>query len=173
MVGCIAKKQKVERYGRLSEGRTGCNHAWHNVYMPLIVFDCKGTAVEAGGKHVKEQYEEWIAADPFRGGVRVLINRATGLGAVGAVRFGRRSSGHHRTGQGDDRRMTVRVFALKVDQRATILSANPTRPRGCQCRSARSSVQGGFSDHHNLSNHRQASKESGSGRCSLCATRMV
>jgi hypothetical protein len=51
--------------------------------MPLIIFDCKGipatrrerieTAVEAGGRHVKEQYEGWIAADPFRGGVRVVI----------------------------------------------------------------------------------------------------
>jgi hypothetical protein len=51
-------------------------------YMPLI-FDCKGipatrrerieAAVEAGGKHVAESYERWIAADPFRGGVRVPI----------------------------------------------------------------------------------------------------
>ena len=51
--------------------------------MPLIVFDCKGitatrreriqAAVEAGGRHVKEQYEGWIAADPFRGEVRVII----------------------------------------------------------------------------------------------------
>ena len=51
--------------------------------MPLIIFTCKGipatrrerieTAVEAGGRHVKEQYEGWIAADPFRGGVRVVI----------------------------------------------------------------------------------------------------
>jgi hypothetical protein len=51
--------------------------------MPLIVFDCKGipatrgerieTAVGGGGRHVKEQYEGWIAADPFRGGVRVVI----------------------------------------------------------------------------------------------------
>jgi hypothetical protein len=48
--------------------------------MSLLVFDCKGipatrrerieAAVEAGGKHVKEQYEGWIAADPFRGGVQ-------------------------------------------------------------------------------------------------------
>ena len=56
--------------------------------MPLIVFDCKGipatrrerieTAVETGGRHVKEQYEGWIAADPFRGGVRVVISRPQG-----------------------------------------------------------------------------------------------
>jgi hypothetical protein len=57
--------------------------------MPLIVFDCKGipatrrepieTAVEAGGRHVKEQYEGWIAADPFRGGVRVVITGPQGF----------------------------------------------------------------------------------------------
>jgi hypothetical protein len=56
--------------------------------MPLIVLDCKGipatrrerieTAVEAGGRHVNEQYEGWIAADPFRGGVRVVITGAAG-----------------------------------------------------------------------------------------------
>ena len=52
-------------------------------FMPLTVFDCKGisatqrerieAAVEAGGTHVAQPYESWIAADPFRGGVRVLI----------------------------------------------------------------------------------------------------
>ena len=57
--------------------------------MPLIVFDCKGipatrrdrieAAVEAGGRHVKEQYEGWIAADSFRGGVRVLITGPEGF----------------------------------------------------------------------------------------------
>ena len=57
--------------------------------MPLLVFDCKGipatrrerieTAVEAGGRHVKEQYEGWIAADPFRGGVRVVITGPQGF----------------------------------------------------------------------------------------------
>ena len=57
--------------------------------MSLIVFDCKGipatrrerieAAVEAGGRHVKEQYEGWIAADPFRGGVRVLITGPQGF----------------------------------------------------------------------------------------------
>jgi hypothetical protein len=51
--------------------------------MPLTVFDCTGisairrerieAAVEAAGKHVAQPYEGWIAADPFRGGVRVLI----------------------------------------------------------------------------------------------------
>jgi hypothetical protein len=56
--------------------------------MPLIVFHYKGipatrrerieTAVEAGGRHVKEQYEGWIAADPF-GGVRVVITGPQGF----------------------------------------------------------------------------------------------
>ena len=57
--------------------------------MPLLVFDCKGipatrrerieTAVEAGGRHVKEQCEGWIASDPFRGGVRVVITGPQGF----------------------------------------------------------------------------------------------
>ena len=57
--------------------------------MPLIVFDCKGipatrrerieAAVEAGCKHVKEPYEGWIAADPFRDGVRVVITGPQGF----------------------------------------------------------------------------------------------
>jgi hypothetical protein len=51
--------------------------------VPLIVFETKGipatrrerieAAVEAGGRHIREPYEAWIAADPFRGGGRVLI----------------------------------------------------------------------------------------------------
>ena len=57
--------------------------------MPLTVFDCRGisatrrerieAAVEAGGKHVAQPYEGWIAADPFRGGVRVLITGPQGF----------------------------------------------------------------------------------------------
>ena len=57
--------------------------------MPLLVFDCKGipatrreriqVAVEAGGRHANEQYEGWIAADPFRGGVRVVITGPQGF----------------------------------------------------------------------------------------------
>jgi hypothetical protein len=60
--------------------------------MPLTIFDCKGipatrrerieAAVEAGGKHVAESYEGWIAADPFRGGVRVLITGPQGFERV-------------------------------------------------------------------------------------------
>jgi hypothetical protein len=51
--------------------------------MPLTVFDCRGipatrregieSAVETAGKSHAEPYEAWISADPFRGGVRVLI----------------------------------------------------------------------------------------------------
>jgi hypothetical protein len=51
--------------------------------MPLTVFDCKGiaatrrkrieAAVEAAGQHLAQPYEGWIAADPFRSGIRVLI----------------------------------------------------------------------------------------------------
>src|ERR1035441_2656730 len=57
--------------------------------MPLTIFDCKGisatrrqrieAAVEAGGKHVAQPYEGWIAADPFGGGVRVLITGPQGF----------------------------------------------------------------------------------------------
>ena len=57
--------------------------------MPLTVFDCKGisttrrerieAAVEAAGKHVAQSYEAWIAADPFHGGVRILITGPEGF----------------------------------------------------------------------------------------------
>jgi hypothetical protein len=35
------------------------------------------TAVVAGGKHVSAPHEAWIAADPFKGGFRVLITGRT------------------------------------------------------------------------------------------------
>ena len=57
--------------------------------MPLTVFDTKGipanrrerieTAVEAGGRHVAGPHEAWIAADPFRGGFKVLITGPHGF----------------------------------------------------------------------------------------------
>ena len=57
--------------------------------MPLTVFDIKGvpghrrerieTAVVAGGKHVSAPHEAWIATDPFKGGVRVLITGPRGF----------------------------------------------------------------------------------------------
>ncbi|MEO8593062.1 MAG: hypothetical protein ABI759_07060 [Candidatus Solibacter sp.] len=44
--------------------------------MPLTIFDVRGgrgnrrerieTAVVAGAKHLRDPYEGWIAADPFR-----------------------------------------------------------------------------------------------------------
>ena len=75
--------------------------------MPLIVFDCKGipatlaiglkAAVEAGGRHMKEQYEGWIAADPFRGGVRVVITRLQGV--TGPLRHLVQSAGQNLVGK--------------------------------------------------------------------------
>jgi hypothetical protein len=57
--------------------------------MALVVFDIKGVpaprrehieaAVESGGKLVAEAYEAWIAADPFRGGFKVLITGPHGF----------------------------------------------------------------------------------------------
>ena len=57
--------------------------------VPLLIFNTKGVpatrrerieaAVEAGGKHMKESYEAWIATDPFRRGVRVVITGPQGF----------------------------------------------------------------------------------------------
>ena len=57
--------------------------------MPITVFDVKGVpghrrerieaAVVAGGKHVSVSYEAWIAADPFKGGFRLLITGPHGF----------------------------------------------------------------------------------------------
>ena len=57
--------------------------------MPLTVFGIKGisgvrrerieAAVIAGGKHAAGPHEAWIAADPIRGGVKVLITGPRGL----------------------------------------------------------------------------------------------
>jgi hypothetical protein len=57
--------------------------------MPLTVFDCKGIpatrrariegAVEAAGRNLSEPHEAWIAAEPLRGGVRVLITGPQGF----------------------------------------------------------------------------------------------
>lgn len=57
--------------------------------MPLTVFDIKGipgnrrerieAAVVAGGKRASGPYEAWIAADPFRGGFKVLITGPHGF----------------------------------------------------------------------------------------------
>ena len=60
--------------------------------MPLTVFNAVGVpanrreqiecAVEAGGKHMSVSYEAWIAVDPFRGGMRVLITGPQGFERV-------------------------------------------------------------------------------------------
>ena len=57
--------------------------------VPLTVFNCKGVpatrretieaAVVAGGKHTVALHEAWIAADPFLGGMRVLITGPNGF----------------------------------------------------------------------------------------------
>jgi hypothetical protein len=57
--------------------------------MPITVFDIKGlpshrrerieAAVVAGGKHTKAPHEAWIAADPFKGGFRVLMTGPHGF----------------------------------------------------------------------------------------------
>jgi hypothetical protein len=57
--------------------------------MPLTVLDCKGipvtqrerieAAVEAAGRHLTRPFEAWIAADPLRGSVRVLITGPQGF----------------------------------------------------------------------------------------------
>jgi hypothetical protein len=57
--------------------------------VPITVFDVKGisatrreaieSAVEAAGRHLAGPHEAWIAADPFRGGFRVLITGPHGL----------------------------------------------------------------------------------------------
>jgi len=37
------------------------------------------SAVETGGRHVKKQYEGWIASDPFRGRVRMVVTGVQGV----------------------------------------------------------------------------------------------
>jgi len=64
-------------------------HPSDNRLVPLTVFDCKGipaagregieAAVTAGGKHVAGPHEAWIAADPARGDVRVIITGPLGF----------------------------------------------------------------------------------------------
>ena len=57
--------------------------------MPITVFDIKGipgtrrdrieAAVVAGGRNARGPHEAWIAADPFKGGFRVLITGPHGF----------------------------------------------------------------------------------------------
>jgi hypothetical protein len=86
--------------GRTATGEPKCKTVrWqratapgYNPAMPLIVFDTKGVpatrrerieaAIEAGGRHTSAPYEAWIAAEPFRGGMRVLITGPQGFERV-------------------------------------------------------------------------------------------
>jgi hypothetical protein len=57
--------------------------------MPIIIFDCKGVTATPRAHRgrrrswrpatSKESYEGWIAADPFRGGIRVLMTGPHGF----------------------------------------------------------------------------------------------
>ena len=57
--------------------------------MPVTVFDIKGVpgtrrerieaTVVAGGRNARGPHEAWIAADPFKGGFRVLITGPLGF----------------------------------------------------------------------------------------------
>ena len=57
--------------------------------MPLTVFDCKGipatrrerieAAVVAAGRRLTRPFEGWIAADPCREGIRVLLTGPRGF----------------------------------------------------------------------------------------------
>ena len=57
--------------------------------MPITVFALRGipanrrerieAAVIAGGKHATGPHEAWIAADPFNGGLRVLVTGPHGF----------------------------------------------------------------------------------------------
>jgi hypothetical protein len=59
------------------------------IAMPLTIFDIKGVpatrrerieaAVVTGGRHARGPHEAWIAADPFKGGFRVLITGPQGF----------------------------------------------------------------------------------------------
>jgi hypothetical protein len=64
-------------------------HARYNVRMPVTVFDIKGVpgtrrerieaAVVADGRNARGPHEAWIAADPFKGGFRVLLTGPQGF----------------------------------------------------------------------------------------------
>jgi hypothetical protein len=57
--------------------------------VPITVFDTKGipatrrerieAAVEAAGRNLSAAHEAWIAADPVRGGFKVLVTGPHGL----------------------------------------------------------------------------------------------
>ena len=73
----------------MDSARPAPSGASNRLQMPLTVFDCKGIpasrrariegAVAAAGRNLSQPYEAWIAADPLRGGVRVLITGPQGF----------------------------------------------------------------------------------------------
>jgi hypothetical protein len=81
--------------------------------MPLTVFDVKGipatrrerveTAVIAGARHLREPYEGWITADPFRGGVKLWITGPNGLQREVAFAIEEETCCDHGTCTGDFR----------------------------------------------------------------------
>jgi hypothetical protein len=85
---------QVARADRAHIGRHWCPApSVHNIIDASAGFRLQGNpatrrdgievAVEAGGRHVKEQYEGWIAADLFRGGVRPVITGPQGFERAG------------------------------------------------------------------------------------------
>src|ERR1035441_9824979 len=73
----------------MDSARPAPSGASNRLQMPLTVFDCKGIpasrrariegAVVAAGRNLPQPYEAWIAADPLRGGVRVMITGPDGF----------------------------------------------------------------------------------------------
>ena len=98
--------RKAPRNGTPSRtiGFTGRRRCWQGdrTSMPLTVFDSKGmsairreridAAVEAAGQRLAQPFEAWIAADPSRGGVRVLITGPPGFERTVAVAATKRPS---------------------------------------------------------------------------------
>ena len=76
-----------EAVGRIPPTEVG--ESITQIAVPVTIFESKGipatrrerieAAVEAGGKHVAGAHEAWIAADPFRGGFKVLITGPHGF----------------------------------------------------------------------------------------------
>ena len=73
----------------MDSARPAPSGASNRLQMPLTVFDSKGIpasrrariegAVVAAGRSLSQPYEAWIAADPLRGGVRVMITGPEGF----------------------------------------------------------------------------------------------
>ena len=84
------RQKALEEKQRLAAVTAATSGQWNAlVPMALTVFDVKGlpgnrregieAAVVSAGKHLGVSYEGWIAADPFKGGFRLLITGPQGL----------------------------------------------------------------------------------------------